>query len=86
MNPYAFAVEQAVLDVFAAASARQQRLVLDCFSRLAAHPFREPDWVDHDDASRTISVVLHDEWLISYWTDHAIRRVMIVELERVEGP
>jgi hypothetical protein len=28
---------------------------------------------------------LHDEWLISYWADHAIRQIVIVEIVFVDG-
>ncbi len=86
MSPYSFAVEQAVLDSFASASPRHQRILLDGFTRIAAQPFREPDWIEHDAANRALSVVLHEDWLVSYWTDHAARKVMFAEVERVEGP
>ncbi len=85
MNRYAFVTAEAVQLAFAAATARHQRILHDCFCDLATHPFRPPDFIETDSAGRKVSVISHDEWLISYWADHAIRQIVIVEIVFVDG-
>lgn len=85
MTPYSYFAEKAVQETFVTAAPRDQRILLDSFSLLASHPFRAPDWIEYDTDNRPLSVCLHEDWLISYWVDHAVRTVMIVQATLVEG-
>ena len=85
MTCYAFVTAEAIKLAFAAATARHQRILYDCFRDLATHPFRQPDFFETDSSGRKVSVPSHDEWLISYWADHAIRQIVIVEVVFVDG-
>lgn len=38
-----------------------------------------------DSQGRTVEVLLHEEWLVTFWADHAVKQVHIVELEVVGG-
>jgi len=85
MAGYAYAVEESVLTVFSTATARQQRHLLGWFREIAAAPFRAPDYEEQDSAGRTLAVVLRDDWLVTYWCDHSVRKVMIIAVVAVEG-
>jgi len=85
MTAYADAVEESVLAVFSTASARQQRHLLNSFRQIAAAPFRASDYEVEDSSGRILAVVLRDDWLVTYWCDHAVKRVMIAEIVVVDG-
>lgn len=54
MTPYSYFAGAAVQEIFARASAQQQRVLLDGFSIVAEHPFRAADWIEHDSDGRPI--------------------------------
>ncbi len=60
---------------------RQQRKLLDRAQELADDPFLVPDFKTPDDEGREISHILIDDFLFSFWADHAAKVVMIVEIE-----
>jgi hypothetical protein len=62
---------------------RRQRKLLDRAQELARDPFVVPDFIRTDEDGRTISHLLIDDFLFGYWPDHAIKVVMIVEIEDV---
>ncbi|MGH8017675.1 MAG: hypothetical protein ACREIA_05190 [Opitutaceae bacterium] len=53
------------------------------FSRLAAAPFTLGDYRETDASGRVVEVLLHEEWLVTFWTDHAVKMVNIVDVESV---
>ena len=60
----------------------QQRLASAC-RLLAAQPFRTGDYSTRDDAGRMLQNLLIDDWVLTYWSDHAVKEVRIVELAQV---
>jgi len=55
------------------------------FSQLAAAPFTRGDYQQTDAQGRRAEVVLHDDWLITFWPDHAAKIVHIVDVEAISG-
>jgi hypothetical protein len=66
---------------FVSLSRRRQRKLLNRALELAGDPFLVPDFRNNDDDGRGICHVLVDGFIFSYWVDHAVRSVMIVEIE-----
>ena len=66
---------------FTTLSRRRQRKLLDRARELAADPFVVPDLRRMDDDGREIGDLLIDNFLFSYWVDHAAKAVMVVEIE-----
>jgi mRNA-degrading endonuclease RelE of RelBE toxin-antitoxin system len=60
---------------------RRQRKLLDRVQELADDPFLVPDFRRRDEDDREISHILIDDFLFNFWTDHATKVVMIVEIE-----
>jgi len=75
--------EAAAMTFALAARARQRRLaaVLD---RLKAAPFRRGDLQERDSQGRENEILVADDWIVTYWPDHAAREMRVVRLERVE--
>jgi hypothetical protein len=60
---------------------RRQRRLLDRVQELADDPWLVPDFRRRDEDGREISHILIDDFLFSYWPDHATKVLMIVEIE-----
>lgn len=52
-------------------------------SRMAASPFTSGDYQESDNQGRQVEVVLHERWLISFWPDHAVKLLHVVDIQVV---
>jgi hypothetical protein len=64
-------------------SKRRQRIVLDLADQIADQPFEISDYQMIDDTGRSIENLLIEEYLFTYWVDHASREVRITEITKV---
>ncbi len=69
---------------FYSAKKRERKALLDCFELLARNPNAESDWVVTDATGRLNYRRAVGRFLVTYWTDHAVREVRIVKLERTD--
>ena len=64
-----------------------RRQLLTVLERIAADRFRTGDLQQRDLTGRAHEVVLLDDWLVTYWPDHAVKEIRVVALERADdGP
>jgi len=61
----------------------RQRKLVDLCNQLAKHPFITPDYALKDRDGRDIEHIMVGGFVISYWVDHAVCKVMIVEVAAV---
>ena len=62
---------------------RQQRKVLDLADQIALHPFQISDYQTADAAGHEVDNLLLDDFLFTYWVDHAVKEVRITEITKV---
>ncbi|MFM7750079.1 MAG: hypothetical protein ACKPB0_06655 [Opitutaceae bacterium] len=62
---------------------RQQRRILDLADQLSLQPFRISDYQTSDDAGHEVDNLLLDDYLFTYWVDHAAKEVRITEILKV---
>ena len=74
----------AAVEFFATLTRRRQRKLLDRAHELAADPFLSPDYHSVDADGRTVAHLLVEGFVFTYWADHAVRRVMITEIDDAE--
>ena len=67
-----------------ALSKRQQRRVLDTAYQLAADPLLRSDYTVTDADGRSIEHLLVNDFVFTYWLDHAECRVMITEIDAAD--
>ena len=65
-------------------SLRRQRAVMTRCYELARYPFLECDYRLIDADGRMIEHLLIDGMVFSYWVDHSLKLVMIIEIEGTE--
>jgi hypothetical protein len=63
---------------------RKRRKLADIAYAIAEVPFAEPDYVLPDADGRPISHIATEGYVISYWVDAPVKRIVIVEIEREE--
>ena len=74
----------AAVEFFSSVTRRRQRKLLDRAGELAADPFLSPDYHSIDAEGRKVGHLLIDDFVFTYWVDHAVRRVMITEIDDAE--
>jgi hypothetical protein len=79
--PYQPIFSDSAVAFLATLSRRRQRKLLDRARELAADPFVVPDLRRVDDDGREIGDILVDDFLFSYWVDHPVKVVMIVDID-----
>jgi hypothetical protein len=62
---------------------RKQKVVLDFAELIARQPFSLGDYQTRDSVGHTVENLLLEEYLFSYWVDHATREIRISEIIRV---
>ncbi len=62
---------------------RRQKRVLDLADQIARQPFQIGDSQTVDSEGRAIENLLLEDYLFSFWTDHAGREVRITEVSKV---
>jgi hypothetical protein len=72
------------VEFFVGLSKRRQRSLLDRTHELAADPFLVPDFRTDDASGREISHLMAGGFIFDYWVDHAVKQVVITEVDNVE--
>jgi len=57
---------------------------MDLCYAIAGDPYAKPDFVLNDTDGRPIFHVATDGYLLSYWVDERVKRVVVVEIEEEE--
>lgn len=69
---------------FALASRSDQHRLAAIFDGVKAAPFRRGDFQERDAQGRINEVLVIGNWLVTYWSDHAVRELRVVRVERVD--
>lgn len=70
--------------ILASTSGAKRKALLSRLDEIKSTPFLRGDFQQRDAHGRLNEVVLLDDWLFIFWTDHATTEVHIVSLEQVE--
>ena len=73
--------EEEASEYIIAQGKRKRRKLADICYAIAAHPFDEPDYVLPDAEGRPISHVETEGYVVSYWVDAPVKRIVVVEIE-----
>jgi len=84
-SAYTFAVDDSVLQAFAQSKPRDRLDLLKIFQHLADHPSLPGDHVRKTATFRETQVKRFGKWLVTWWPDHAVSELRIIDLERLTG-
>jgi hypothetical protein len=66
------------------AAAKEPNRLLALLDQVKGSPFRKGDFQQRDTTGRVNEVALLDDWLVTFWSDHAVAQIHVVNLELVE--
>jgi hypothetical protein len=81
VRAYEIILHEEVVEILASLRRPAQRSLLRMFDDLRKKPFRRGDFQESDADGRVNEVLLVDDWLVTFWTDHATREMRVVRLE-----
>lgn len=79
---YGYSLDREAVEVLLQCSVGERRRLLAVFEQLARYPFLAGDhrWIGAD--GRTNEVLDAEAFVVTYWSDHAVRNVRILAIER----
>ncbi len=80
MSGYRYVLDEAVVEMMAAQPEEEQRIWLQIFRTLAGNPFVRGEWHTTDPTGRVLETKVMDDLAVTYWADHAVKEVRIVEV------
>jgi hypothetical protein len=83
MREYQPLYSEAAVEIILGLPKRRQQKFLAVCQQLARDPFVKPDYSITDSDSREIGHILIEGFVIAYWVDHPVCKVMIVEVDDV---
>jgi len=84
VRAYEVILHERAWEALAAAKAAERSRLLAVLDAVKAAPFRRGDFQQRDATERMNEVALLDEWLVTFWSDHAVAEIHVVNLEQVE--
>jgi len=51
---------------------------------LADNPTKPGDYEERDDAGRPIQIKIVGDYALTYWADHAVREVKVIQIEKAD--
>jgi len=71
-------------DLLAAVPTRgpQREAIMRFVRSLASQPQAPGDFIDHDQVLRPRQIKILGDYAITYWVDHAVQAVMVVDISR----
>lgn len=84
MRAYEIVLHEEAWGALAASTRPKQRCLVRLLEELQADPFRAGDFREKDAEGRANEVWLVDDWLVTYWSDHAARQIRVVRLEKAD--
>ncbi len=61
----------------------KQKQVLRLLFQLAEHPAQLGDYSTRDDDGREIQHLMVGDWHFSFWADHAVRELRLIEIDEL---
>jgi len=80
---YAYALDEAALDVFGGCTNRERDQLVKIFRALAEFPTESGDFAEPSATGRRVEVKRFGKWQVSYWPDHAVKELRVVDVGRL---
>lgn len=84
MENYGIFLRMEAVDSFKAVRGLQRQQISLFIDSLADEPNRPGDFSERDDSGRQIEIKVLGQFAITYWTDHAVREVKILDIRKAD--
>ncbi|MHB8523856.1 MAG: hypothetical protein ACYDH9_24295 [Limisphaerales bacterium] len=65
--------------------ARERNLLIAFLEKLKVDPYQEGEYTVEDDSGRPLQVKGFQPYLITYWLDHSVKEVRVLDIERIRS-
>lgn len=79
---YKYVLDSSVVEDFVLLPVRQREQLIRIFRVLANDPFQKGEVNFRDFSGREIQKKFFEKWIVSFWSDHAVKEVRIIGLQR----
>lgn len=87
MKPYELCFGEQAARFLIQASPSERRRLAQILESLKGTPSRKGELQEMDARGRVNEVIVEGDWVVTFWTDDAVREIRVVALERSdEGP
>lgn len=83
MNDWKVVFDEAAFEFFLGLKLRERHILLKAFATLKSNPYERPDFNSSDTTGRPLNVRGFRPFLITYWLDHAVKEVRVLEIQRI---
>lgn len=84
IDPYEVFLRSEAISALRALPLRHRKLVSSFIDQLAADPFAEGDYQNSDASGRMLSIKVVGSSAITYWADHAVKEIKILDIREAD--
>jgi len=84
MAPYGIFMRLEAVTSFKITKGIQRQQISSFIDSLAGDPNRPGDYSEKDDSQRQMEIKVIGQSAITYWTDHAVREVKILDIRKAD--
>lgn len=84
MAPYGIFMRLEAVNSFKITKGIQRQQISSFIDSLAGDPNRPGDYSEKDDSQRQMEIKVIGQSAITYWTDHAVREVEILDIRKAD--
>jgi hypothetical protein len=81
VRAYQIVLHEEAWAALASVSRPKQKRILRLLEQLQSDPFRQGEFQERDAAGRGNEVTLLEEWMVTFWSDHAAKEIRVLRLE-----
>jgi hypothetical protein len=82
-SDYGYSLDREAVAALLACLGRERRLLVDACERIAQFPFSIGDFAMRGEDGRELQLLDVGDFVITFWSDHAVKAVRILSIERV---
>ncbi len=84
MSPYNIFLRLEAAEAIRAIRGAQRTRISAFIDLLANDPFQVGDYTERDESDRQIEIKVIGQYAITFWSDHAVKEVKVVDIRRAD--
>ena len=78
-----YVLNQTSVEALLTARVGQRNRLIHFLLALTNDPYKEGDFSAQDEVGRTVQIKVVGAYMVTYWSDHPVREVRVVNIERI---
>ena len=84
MSRYSIFLRLESIEILKAARGQQRSQITAFIDSLSSNPNENGDYTETDDADRDIEIKIVGKFAVTYWADHAVKEIKVVDIRRAD--